>query len=240
MPFFVEHGLSQIFYWGCYLIGFVVLFIFNGFYAKHYGISTKKAVAFSISSYAIIYLWAFVLAWIINGFQWGHHNAIRVYIWMPLVLFLLGKAFRIDFPTACDYIAPGTVLVYAIARLGCNFAGCCYGISCSFGIESVLSEENPCFPVQLCQTLCSLIIFFVLLKVAKKKNYEVTNHLYPLMLILYGSARFGLDFLQVEHIVLFGNFSELAIWGLLCVVMGVVWLVLLNKQSSRKIQPRSL
>lgn len=115
MPFFVDLGIPGFLYALLTALGFVAVFIFNGFYAKKYDISAKKAVVFSVVCYAVIFAWAYVLAWIINGFEWGHHNAIRVYIWMPLVLLLFGRAFKIEWHKACDFIAPSTCLCYGIS-----------------------------------------------------------------------------------------------------------------------------
>lgn len=222
-----ELGITNIVYWSLYGIGFIVMFIFNSCYGKKYHLPVGKALCFSIICYAVIFGWSYILAYIANGFSWGHHNAIRVYVWMPLVLALFGKIFKIEWKTACDYIAPSTCLVYAIARLGCVFAGCCYGIPCSFGMYNVYIGYK-CFPVQLCQSLCSFAVFAIILLLAKRKEYLVDGTLYPIMLVLYGTARFFLDFLQ-DNKKLFSHISELAIWGLLCVIMGLVWLSIIKK-----------
>lgn len=234
MAIFYELGIASKMYWSCYIVGFITIFIFNGFYAKKYNISALKAVAFSIVSYALIFAWAYVLAWVINGFEWGHHNAIRVYVWMPVVLWLVGKLFRIKWSTACEFIAPSACLVYAISRLGCVFAGCCYGIPASWGIFSTAAGYN-CFPVQLWQSIASFIIFGITLYLAKRKNYTIDQKLYPQMLIMYGGARFLLDFMQ-DNEKLFSGVSELALWGLLCVIIGFAWLAIIrNKQKSRTV-----
>lgn len=232
MTIFHELGIDNLLYWLCYAVGFLTTFVFNGFYAKKYKLRTAEAVGFTVVSYILIYLWAYFLAWVINGFEWGHHNAIRVYVWMPLVLFLVGKLFKIKWSTACEYMAPSTCLIYGIARLGCNFAGCCWGIPASWGIDSYQAGHN-CFPVQLCQSIASLAIFAVTLYLAKRKNYKVDLKLYPQMLIMYGGARFLLDFLS-DNEKLFWGISELALWGLLCVVCGAVWLLILKIKTTRK------
>ena len=222
MQFFVDHGIDNAFYWGCYVLAFTVTFVFNAKYAKKYNISAFKGLAFSFASYAIIYIWAYILGWVANGFSWGHHNAIRVFAWMPLVLLVVGKLFKIKWNIACDYIAPSTCLVYGIARLGCNFTGCCYGYPACWGIYS-WQAGHRCFPVQLCQSIASIAVFFIILHLAKTRDYKPTNKLYPIMLIMYGAARFLLEFFM-DNKKLFMHVSEIALWGLLCVIIGFVWL----------------
>ena len=223
--------LANTLYWGCYFLGFVAIFIFNPIYGKHYNLQPKKSLIFTIVSYLLIYLWAYILAWVVNGFKWGHHNAIRVYIWFPLVLFLLGKKFRIDFRTACEYMAPSTCIVYGIARLGCIFTGCCYGIPASWGMYSYSALEK-CFPVQLCEGLTSLLIAVIVILLAKKKKYEPTGKLYPFMLVIYGATRFVWELFSAKPRVLFG-ITELGIWAFLTTLVGVVWLIIFKKRHVR-------
>lgn len=230
MQFCVDHNIDNLCYWTCYVIGFIVLFAFSFKYAEKYNISKKKGLLFTVVSYIIIYAWAYILGWVANGFSWGHHNAIRVFAWMPLVLLLMGKLFKITWNVACDYIAPGACLVYGIARLGCNFAGCCYGYQADWGIYS-WQAGHRCIPVQFFQSVASIAIFFVIRYMAKKRMYQPTNKLYPIMLIMYGGARFLLEFLM-DNKKLFLNMSELSIWSLICVVMGVIWLYIGNKKNN--------
>ncbi len=232
MRIFLTLGIANLLYWACYAIGFIAIFVFNTLYARHYGIRPRKALLFTLFSYILIYAWTYVLAWVVNGFEWGHHNAIRVYIWFPLVLLLAGKLFGIKWETACEFIAPSTCIVYGIARLGCNFTGCCYGIPASWGIESVEAGHRV-FPVQLCEALTSLLIAALLLHQAKKKNYETDGTLYPLMMILYGGTRFLWEFLA-DNQKLFLHISELALWAFLTCLLGTAWYLTIKERNRRR------
>ena len=55
MQIFYDLKIQNLLYWGCYVLGFVTIFIFNFFYAKKYGLDRKKALLFTIVSYAGIY-----------------------------------------------------------------------------------------------------------------------------------------------------------------------------------------
>lgn len=232
MTIFYEMGIENTLYWGCYALGFLTIFIFNAFYAKKYNIPKGKAVLFTIVSYILIYLWAYILAWVINGFEWGHHNAIRVYAWMPVVLFLIGKLFKINWKTACDYIAPSTCIVYGIARLGCIFTGCCYGIQTNWGMYSV-EAGHVCFPVQLCEAITSLIIAVIIIIIARKNSYQVTGTLYPLMMIMFGGTRFIWEFFADSPRIIF-NVTELGLWALFVCLIGVAWYATLKEIDRKK------
>ena len=240
MQVFYDLGIEQTLYWSCYVLGFVTIFIFNTFYARHYNIKKFKALAFTIISYILIYAWTYVLAWVANGFEWGHHNAIRVYIWFPLVLLATGKIFKIDWKTACEFMTPSTCIVYGIARLGCLFTGCCYGIPLSWGIESVQAGYRV-FPVQLCEALTSLAIAVFIIIKAKKNEFHPSGKLYPLMLMWYGGTRFLWEFLA-DNQKIFLNISELAIWALITFVFGTAWyctiISLENSQKKKKHKQR--
>ena len=237
MQIFYELGIANILYWSCYVLGFLIIFVFNTFYGKHYGIHSGKALGFTIVSYVLIYAWAYILAWVINGFEWGHHNAIRVYIWFPLVLLLTGKLFKIDWVTACEYITPSTCIVYGIARLGCLFTGCCYGIPASWGIESVEAGHRV-FPVQLCEALTALVIAAITIHLAKKRNYKPDGTLYPFMMILYGGTRLVWEFFADNTKIFFG-LSELALWALLTLLIGIAWYSTVKEANRRKKKKRA-
>ena len=221
--------LANALYRACYVLGFVTTFVFNAVYARHYRIKAGKAFLLSLVSYMLIFGWSYVLAWVFNGFQWGHHNAIRVYIWFPAVLFVTAKLFRVDFKDSCEFFTPSTCIVYGIARMGCVLAGCCYGIPMAHGMYSYAAGYR-CFPVQLCEALTSLAIAGLMMHLARKKNYDSRdNTLYPTMLVLYGGTRFIWEFFA-DNVKVLWHISELAFWALATCILGCVWLTLHRKK----------
>lgn len=235
MRIFYDLGIANVLYWACYAVGFITIFVFNFFYAKKYGLERKKALLFTIVSYAGIYLLAYILAWIANGFRWGHHNAIRVFIWMPVLMLLTCKMFKFDWKTSLEFIVPSTCIVYGIARFGCFFAGCCYGIPVEWGIYSVPAGKK-CFPVTEAESITSLIIAGITLFIAYKKKYQVGDAtLYPIMLIMFGFTRFVWEFFSAQERVVLGV-TELGAWAFISGLVGVVWLVTIfvrrRKQTS--------
>lgn len=236
----IDSSIGSIFdlYRGCYILGFLAIFIFNVCYAEKFKIGETKAFVLTVTSYLLIFGWAFVLAWVESLFtDWGHHNAVRVYIWMPVLLFALSKIASEDWKKLCDFIAPSTCIVYGIARLGCLFPGCCYGIPCEWGIYSK-EAMGMVFPVQFCEAVTALVLAGFAMYMNKKKNYVADSRTYFIMLIPYGLGRFIWEFFADNEKV-FLNISSLALHALLMSVVGAAMLVILKlieKKQSKSVQ----
>lgn len=215
-----------------YVLGFLAIFIFNTFYGKKFNINKGKALLITVLSYLLIFGWAFVLAWVESLFtDWGHHNAVRVYIWMPALLFVLSKLMATDWKKLCDFITPSACIVYGIARLGCLFPGCCYGIPCQWGIYS-RNAGAMVFPVQLCEAVTALILAVITIIMNRRKRYQADAKTYFIMLIPYGLSRFVWEFFADNEKV-FLNISSLALHALLMSVVGAVMLIIFAAKKKK-------
>lgn len=220
-------------YRGFYVLGFLTIFVFNVFYAKKFNIKKSKALLITVLSYALIFGWAYVLAWVESLFtDWGHHNAVRVYIWMPALLFVLSKPMAIGWKKLCDFIAPSACIVYGIARLGCLFPGCCYGIPVEWGAWGIYSQsaQSLVFPVQFCEAVTALALAGFAMYMNKRKKYVADSKTYFIMLIPYGLSRFIWEFFADNEKV-FLNISSLALHALLMSVVGAAMLMILHRRE---------
>lgn len=223
----------NVLYRNFYILGFLSIFVFNTLYGKKFGIKKPKAFVLTVSSYLLIFAWAYVLSWLESLFSdWGHHNAVRVYIWMPLLLFVLSKPMNVNWKKACDFVAPSACIVYGIARLGCLFPGCCYGIPWENGVYSA-SAETAVFPVQLCEALTALALAGLSIYLNKRKKYIADSKTYFIMLIPYGLGRFIWEFFADNEKVFF-NISSLAMHALLMSIVGAVMLVVLHIKDKKQ------
>lgn len=94
-----------------------------------------------------------------------------------------------------DCIVPLIPFGHAIGRIGCHFAGCCYG--CAYdGLFSVsyVHVNHPCFPIQLLESLANVLLGAFLLRLSKKSQHS--NWLLQYYLISYAILRFLLEFLR--------------------------------------------
>jgi phosphatidylglycerol:prolipoprotein diacylglycerol transferase len=106
-----------------------------------------------------------------------------------------------------DLVAPSLALAYAVARIGCFAAGCCYGqpTNLPWGVRFP-GIDTPVHPTQLYSTLFNLTIFALLIRIEPHRQFA--GQLFALFLILHGLYRFLIEFLRA------GATSE-PIWGLM-------------------------
>jgi phosphatidylglycerol:prolipoprotein diacylglycerol transferase len=101
-----------------------------------------------------------------------------------------------------DFVTPAIPLFHFFGRIGCFFAGCCFGIRSSFGFtfhRSIVQEANGVnrFPVQLLEAFFNILLF-LLLDFFRKKNLFKQNLIY-LYLLFYSAARFFIEFLRGDE-----------------------------------------
>jgi phosphatidylglycerol:prolipoprotein diacylglycerol transferase len=105
----------------------------------------------------------------------------------------------------CDAFAPGLAIGHAIGRLGCFAAGCCFGkpTHAWWGVtftnpvahDLVGTPLNEALePTQLFEFAVELANFLLLMWMLKRKKFD--GQVFGAYLILYGVARFFLEFLR--------------------------------------------
>lgn len=99
-------------------------------------------------------------------------------------------------------------LVHAFGRIGCFFTGCCYGIMYNSRIFSKIYKNSKfapnnisLFPVQLVESFCNILIFFILLfyilNIYKRDKKSYALEIY---LSLYATVRFILEYFRGDLI----------------------------------------
>ncbi|MDR1084621.1 MAG: prolipoprotein diacylglyceryl transferase [Deltaproteobacteria bacterium] len=149
------------------------------------------------------------------------------------------KKYGLKFWPAADIIAPSLALGQGVGRIGCFFAGCCYGretsphtlISVVFPASSQAPSGVPLWPAQLMESVCLLALSFLLVR-ASKKNY-FKNHgglIAGLYLFCSGLLRFIMESFRNDnrgsHI--FGYYPTTLI-SLSMLIFGLIVLVRLKK-----------
>lgn len=112
---------------------------------------------------------------------------------------------------------PSIPLMYAIGKVGCFLAGCCYGIKYS-GFGSVvykysLVAENGVhyFPIQILESLIFILIFVYIVKLIKKKLFDREKIIF--CIIISAFAKFILDFLRISHVGVILSVNQIiSIW----------------------------
>ncbi len=167
------------------------------------------------------------------------HNLINggIVFYGGMLGFLLGivaasKVLKRDSKVMLDFVTPAIPLFHFFARIGCLFAGCCYGIPFWFGIINQ-GEDIVRFPVQGVESLCNAIIFFLMVRRnLKKQTYKNNLEIY---LISYSACRFTLEFFRGDSIrgIWFGMLSTAQIVSI--IVFGFALYRLLQSLQQNKV-----
>jgi len=110
------------------------------------------------------------------------------------------KKYNISFIKIIELYVPSIPLIHGFGRIGCFFAGCCYGVKYD-GLLHVIFHKSvaapndlPLFPVQLLESLSNFIVFGILITYARKPRRA--GNILGCYLIYYGIMRFILEFLR--------------------------------------------
>ena len=168
--------------------------------------------------------------WAGTGFKnFDERNMAVSFAFIPVLALLLSFIFRKDYGNMLDFFAFPPMVAHAVCRWACIFPGCCYGYECNFGIYNVF-KSTRLFPVQLLESAISITIVVVLMIVFKKQNSISRGFLMPLMLIMYGTARFFTEFLH-DNKKIFIGISYVAYNCLFMVLVGIILLFILKKRN---------
>ncbi len=133
----------------------------------------------------------------------------------------------------CDIIVPCVPLGHVFGRLGCFFAGCCYGVP----YDGVCSVKFPAagvfygvFPVQLLEAIINIGIFFYLIWFVKKRagNFKVLF----CYIRVYSISRFLLEFLRGDAVRGFANGLSTSQWiSIALFVLSLIPFVINSRKS---------
>ena len=95
-----------------------------------------------------------------------------------------------------DAMAPAFFLGLGIARIGCYFNGCCYGIAtdCWCGVTFPYHDHSV-YPTQLLSSAAGFIMLGLILLIEKKKK-SFDGFTFWLALMMYSIWRFAIDFIR--------------------------------------------
>ncbi len=104
------------------------------------------------------------------------------------------KKKKLSMLKTADIFAPAIVLGHFIGRIGCFFAGCCYGKTCALPWAVSFSHHHslaplgiPLHPTQLYSAASNLTIFFLLLFLKKFKKFD--GEIFLVYAFIYGITR---------------------------------------------------
>lgn len=147
-----------------------------------------------------------------------------------LALFFVKKIHKIQIKEYIKILAPSLALAHTFGRIGCSFAGCCYGKETGGNIffeynDSLIAPNGiHLFPVQAVESLSLFCLCIILVFLLLKNNKTNTHILY---IIYYSIIRFILEFFRgdVERGI-FKFFSTSQIISIILFVAVIAYLIM--------------
>lgn len=229
---------------------------------------TLFAVLFGIAGSKILYLieeWPsfsrdpFGMAFSPGGLTW-----YGGFILATFAIWLYTRRRKINFLVVCDAAAPGLMIGYGIARIGCHLAGDGdYGFPTSlpwgavyskgtyppslafqnfpdivrqYGVDGKVPDTIPVHPTPLYEFLACAILFGVLWKLRTRMG--VPGKLFALYLVFSGIERFLVEFIRLNPRLLFG-LSEAQLIAILVVLAGGIAFRILSGKDEHRVPASS-
>jgi len=137
-----------------------------------------------------------------------------------------------------DAAAPAIPLGHAIGRIGCIFAGCCYGAPTDLPWGIIYPASCPIapsgvalHPFPIYELIYNLLLFGFLVLI--RNRIKVTGRLMTIYLMGYSIGRFGLDYLRGDYYQNIWIFSTAQIISIGLLIVGVAAYFLLTLKKER-------
>jgi phosphatidylglycerol---prolipoprotein diacylglyceryl transferase len=127
-----------------------------------------------------------------------------------------------------DLVAPSIALGQAIGRLGCFFAGCCYGKTSNLPWAVIFRDQDclaptgiPLHPTQLYSSAGDFIIFLILMGLSKRKKFD--GQIFWLYIIFYSIFRFVVEFFRDDPRgpLMFNILTVSQLLGVILFIIGI-------------------
>lgn len=175
-------------------------------------------------------LWNFKEGYVVYGGILG--GILFSYIYVELIK-------KQTFAYYFDLVMPAVAIAQGFGRLGCFFAGCCYGAETSSWFHIVFKNSSyapnnvPLIPTQLISSVGDFVFGILLLWYANKK--PLTGRVAAAYLMLYGVGRFIIEFFRADYRGSIGVLSTSQIISIFIVAGGIIFYAFAPKFKFNKL-----
>lgn len=157
-----------------------------------------------------------------------------------IIYFIFKKRLNINLLEIIDIIPCAILIGHAFGRIGCFFAGCCYGKETNsfFGVQFP-NLPNPVYPTQLFEAVFLFVMFGICSYLVLKKDFK---HNLALYLISYGVFRFLIEFLRGDDRgqIFGGLISPSQFWSTIMIIAGVALIFLFSAIRNKKLVEQNI
>ncbi len=137
-----------------------------------------------------------------------------------VIYFLFRRKFKTRLSDVISFIPCCILIGHAFGRIGCFFAGCCYGKETNsiWGVQFP-KLDHKVYPTQLYEAIFLFALFAVCFYLVWRKNFK---HNLSVYFIAYGIFRFCIEFLRGDDRgQLLGFLTPSQFWAIGMVVIGI-------------------
>lgn len=142
--------------------------------------------------------------------------------------------------TVTDVFAPGIALGHVVGRMGCLFAGCCFGrettVPWAITFTNPHAAENvgtplnrPLHPTQLYEAGAELLILGFLL-LLERRGRAFPGRTFWSYMLFYGVSRFVIEFYRGDSRGMIGALSTSQAVSLVIVPISIIMLIVLSRR----------
>lgn len=206
---------------------------------------TANAVGASVFGFSMVTILQSVVDFVRDpdaGFQFGSGitfigGFIGGALFFLAIYFMMRPRLSMRLSQVVSMIPCAITVAHAFGRVGCFFAGCCYGKATDsvFGVEFPPASPAPLYPVhptQLYEAIFLFVLFGVCSLLVLKFKFK---HNLSLYFIGYGIFRFGLEYLRDDDRgALVGGISPSQFWSLGLILVGIAIVVIWELVARKK------
>lgn len=231
-------------------LGMLAAFILLGLTRKHTRFSEDDALSAALWAIILGFLGAKILFWLVEIDQvlvdpsYLLHTLREGFVFYGALIGGLGGVAifslrkKLPFFSLTDFFIPALVIGHAFGRIGCLFAGCCYGMECESPISIVFPSGSaapagiPLLPTQLMESaFLFLLCAFLVWRLTKKKPFGTVSGWY---MVLYGAWRFVIEFFRRDERGFIGALSTSQFISIFVLLGGIALLVLVKTGVLKK------
>lgn len=155
------------------------------------------------------------------------------------IYFIFRKKYTTRLYEVISLLPCSILIAHAFGRIGCFFAGCCYGKETdSFLGVQFPDLPHPVHPTQLYEAAFLFVLFAVSVYLILKKDFK---HNLSLYLIAYGVFRFLIEYVRGDDRgELVGFVSPSQFWSIFMVVAGVAIIFVMNRILNKAAQSEKI
>lgn len=252
---FLEIGSKSISTYNLmYLVGIIGMFVICLLSRKKYKTNLPRAFVYTLVTFVFGVVGAMIMGKIFiasmsaaSGGEYIPDSNVCIFgalMFLPVFMIVLSLISGEKYRKLMDYMTPGIFFILACAKFGCLLAGCCYGVASEHGVYNH-NLDYLVFPVQLYESLCTLVLVAVLIAIMCKRGKVRYGALYPVGTILYCCTRFVWEeFRNHDHVVekeFFLSLTYWQCWAIIAIIISLIWLIVLYARPEFKecaLEPR--